>query len=89
MLQVISLCPSQYFFSYSYVLQCRYVQGIFCSVCILSLPECVVSNTRKRLRLTVAYRLFHQLADLHLEIRQHSANEIACIYLTSIAAKLQ
>ena len=32
--QVISLCPSQYFFSYSY--------GIFCSVCVLSLPECVV-----------------------------------------------
>ena len=49
MLQVISLCLLQCFFSYSYVLQCRYELDICCSVCILSFPECVVSNTRKNL----------------------------------------
>ena len=40
MLQVITLCPSQCFFSYSYVLQCHYELDICCSVCILSFPEC-------------------------------------------------
>jgi len=42
MFQVINLCLLQCFFLYSYVLQCHCVLDICCSVCVLSLPECVV-----------------------------------------------